>query len=360
MTRLLHIVVILLCASACAWFAQLNSLPEVDNLIDTQVSISSSINSATFEGLKNSAHVAIRQGKYNHEPIVIKAIHELEEASSFIDTLALSFDKVESGEDRVETLLRELFSLKKLNTVALRDTAVFFRAVSRIGPRITALNTISNRGLRRIAIENIRYDSYDLMRAYLDSLWRITESVQYKVDQGVPTREPGWKKGSIAFNPPSVMELGERERVQIRISKNLRRDILTKMPAAETALIDSLIVSDVMIVRLSGDDFDFTSYDEEEQGVTEEGYTQWEFDITPRSTGTHTLFVKVGIVYSVPGIGPTKKFFPVYEKQVQIHVDNIKRLAAFATERWEFLISTFLIPALTWVWSRVRRRKAQV
>jgi hypothetical protein len=63
-------------------------------------------------------------------------------------------------------------------------------------------------------------------------------------------------------------------------------------------------------------------------------------------------------MYNVPGLGPIKKFFPVYEKEIQINVNTWKRLAYFATERWEFLISTFLIPALTWAWSRFRRKKA--
>jgi hypothetical protein len=121
-------------------------------------------------------------------------------------------------------------------------------------------------------------------------------------------------------------------------------------------VIDSVSVSDIMTVKVLGVDFEIVPLDEEEQGVTDDGYTQWEFDVTPQKSGSLDLFVKAGIIYSLPQLGVARKSFPVYERKIDVHVDPLERLAYFVTDRWEFIISTFLIPALSWGYSRIRRR----
>jgi hypothetical protein len=161
-------------------------------------------------------------------------------------------------------------------------------------------------------------------------------------------------KGTLKFTPPKEMVLYEKKRIQVQISKRQQQEFMAKAKA-EGNIIDSVTVSDIMTVKLMGEDFEIIPLDDEEQGVTEQGYTQWEFDITPKESGTLDLYVKAGIVYAVPGLGLTKKSFPVYERRIEVHASPVKRFASFMTERWEFLITTFLIPALSWGYSRIRR-----
>lgn len=168
-----------------------------------------------------------------------------------------------------------------------------------------------------------------------------------------------WISGVIAFNTPLAMNMERKERVQVRISKKFVAEMVETMQRHESVMVDSLITGDIMLVKLLGDDFKITAFDEEEQGVTEDGYTQWEFDVTPLSSGEHDLFLKVGVVYFVPNLGPTKKYYPVYEKQIKVSVSVWQQVAGFATARWEFIVSTIVIPLGAWgiSWWR-RRRKA--
>jgi hypothetical protein len=361
MNRVYPVLAFLLCLSAGWLFIELNSLPQTDILVETQTSLASLVNKSVFERLKRRTNNAIRSGRNTNNFKTRQATRELEQVSAFADTLSLTFDRVEAGEARVQSLQQKITNLNILVRSGLTVPPDFFFPPLKAG--IAKLNTpdrFPDRKFKNLVLENIRYESYDILSMYVDSLNMIAEGMQVYFDTGFPHREETWKKGLISFNPPVNMELSERERIQIRISKDLHADLLKKMPTATTGTLDSLFVSDVMVVRLTGDDFDIMSFDEEEQGVTDEGYTQWEFDVTPRNTGTHALFVKVGIVYNIPGLGPTKKFFPVYERQVQIHVNEWRRAMSFATERWEFLISTFLIPALTWAWRGVKKKRGMV
>lgn len=357
MNRILTIAIAVLWICAFVLFVKINSLPEIDDQVDTQVSLNSLVTNLNFDRLKNSVQAAIRSGSFSKEERVVQSKRELEQVSVLADTLSNYFDKVESGNASAEIIAHKISEIKKINKFGIIDTIPFFKELNRINLRLTELNSISDRRLKKIVLGNIRDDAFYFVRSYVDSLDRMVAGTVYYFSQELSHQEDTWKKGLIAFNPPRVMEVGEHERIQVRISKDLQHDILQQMHASEKAEVDSLLVGDVMIVRMTGDDFEINPFDEEEQGVTDAGYTQWEFDIVPKSSGSHSLFVKVGIVYSVPGLGPTKKFFPVYEKQIQIHVNTWKKIASFASERWEFLISTFLIPALTWAWSRIRKKK---
>jgi hypothetical protein len=224
---------------------------------------------------------------------------------------------------------------------------------------IDRVNKTDDYHLKALQLENIQSEALTILQTYLDSL--ILENSIGSIHVGgreIPKLLEGSSMGLISFNPPANMELDQRYRCKIKISKNLKENLIEQM-TSDQASIDSLLVGDIMIVRLLGEDFTIVSHDEEEQGVLEDGYTQWEFDVTPKKSGLHTLFVKAGIVYHVPNLGPAKKFYPVYERDIEIDVDNIKLVSSFITERWEFLVSSFLIPGLMWIFSEVRRRRKE-
>jgi hypothetical protein len=211
-----------------------------------------------------------------------------------------------------------------------------------------------------LALASLESDLLAALTMSADSLamYASAMSIRFDIIRDIKTSEgPAWVKGQIAFNAPNQMRLQQKERIQVRISKKYSNEILASMSSQESVVSDSLPVGNIMMVKLMGEDFDIVAFDDEEQGVTNDGYTQWEFEVTPKSSGKHELFVKVGIVYYVPNLGPTKKSFPVYEKAIQVEVSTWQVVAAFATERWEFIISTIVIPAGVWGYSRIRTRR---
>ncbi len=213
--------------------------------------------------------------------------------------------------------------------------------------------SIAPRELQKLMLYDLenRY-LYFIISEYDFFVFANFDIIYYSTHDEIPRTK--LEMGSLMFAPPREMVLYEKGRIKVQISKRQQQEFMAKAKA-EGNIIDSVAVSDIMTVKLMGEDFEIIPIDDEEQGVTEQGYTQWEFDITPKESGTLDLYVKAGIVYAVPGLGMTKKSFPVYERKIEVHASPVKRFASFMTERWEFLISTFLIPVLSWGYSRIRR-----
>ena len=173
-----------------------------------------------------------------------------------------------------------------------------------------------------------------------------------------PSISSQWTSGTISFNTPNTMKLGEKVRVRVQVGKKAQQQLLESAMSSDSVSVDSLMVGDIMIVKLIGEAFDITAHDGEEQGVTDEGYTQWEFDVAAKKDGVHELYVKAGIVYNVPSLGNTRKFFPSYERKITVEVSPLDQVSGFIFNRWEFLVSTFLIPGCIWTYSRWRKRRS--
>jgi hypothetical protein len=173
-----------------------------------------------------------------------------------------------------------------------------------------------------------------------------------------PSISSQWTSGTISFNTPERMKLGEKVRVLVKVGKGAQQQLLESAMSGDSVSADSLMVGDIMIVKLIGEAFNITAHDDEEQGVMDEGYTQWEFDVTAKEDGVHELYVKAGIVYNVPSLGNTRKFFPSYERKITIEVSALDQASGFISNHWEFLVSTFFIPGCIWTYSRFRKRRS--
>jgi hypothetical protein len=174
-----------------------------------------------------------------------------------------------------------------------------------------------------------------------------------------PSTSLQWTSRALAFNTPDRMELGEKVRVRVKVSKRAQQQLLESETSGDSLSRDSLIAGDVMIVKLIGDAFNITAHDDEEQGVTDDGYTQWEFDVSAREDGVHKLYVKAGIVGDVPLLGTTtRKFFPSYERKITVEVSVLHQFSGYISKRWEFLVITFLISGCLWSYLRWRKRRS--
>jgi hypothetical protein len=171
------------------------------------------------------------------------------------------------------------------------------------------------------------------------------------------TTSPSSVTGQIAFNAPRAMRLHQKERVHVRISKRFIADMLETMPRKESLLKDTVLVGDIMLIKLLGDDFKISSFDDEEQGVMDDDYTQWEFEVTPLKSGVRDLYLKVGMVYNVPVLGKTKKYLPVYEKQISVEVNVWQQIAGFSVKNWQFIAGTIVIPLALWLFSQFTQRR---
>lgn len=164
--------------------------------------------------------------------------------------------------------------------------------------------------------------------------------------------------GILAFNPPGAMKLGEVVRVEARIapqSAGVSPEALEEGMGGEV-LRDSLRLSTEMTVKLVGAGFAITPLSSETQVIDPTGPTLWRWDVSPTAAGTQPLTLLVSARVQLPGYGIVAKDLPVYERQVVVKVSLGQRLATFANDHLEWIVTGLLVPVAIWLINRRRRK----
>jgi hypothetical protein len=362
-TKVLQIGVLFLWLLCITLIVLLKRTPVFNgDVVMNETALMATVNHENLLSIKRYANKQVNETISQNER-VLEAKKAITQILILTDSIQSHFVKlnediaiIDASNSRVQKIGGILNEIKAVVTANIDTTDTAGNGFWRV-PKFSLSSTDTD--LRRLEATGIEWEVYGLVKFFFNHLLAIVEVKTYKFDIWPPSPKEPFSIGLITNNAPSGMQLNKKERIQIRISRELKEDILESMSKKERVDVDTLMTGDIMTLKLIGEDFSITSYDEEEQGVTAEGFTQWEFDVIPKKTGKHQLLIKVGIVYFVPNLGSTKKFFPVLEKEIEVEVNAVEWIASFASERWEFLISTFVVPALVWSISRwkYRRRK---
>ncbi|MBZ5655748.1 MAG: hypothetical protein LAO56_10790 [Acidobacteriia bacterium] len=167
--------------------------------------------------------------------------------------------------------------------------------------------------------------------------------------------------GQIAFQPPQIMQEGKSETIQVRISRGLNQQItqgLTRAGETQPVTVQNINVAPRMTVKLQGPDFTITPLTADEQAITEQDFTTWEWAVQPLHSGLHDLYLSVGVTLRV-GDKDATKFYPVYDKKISVRVDRMYEAKGFVSTNWQWLTVTILIPLLGIVWKLATKRPAK-
>jgi len=165
--------------------------------------------------------------------------------------------------------------------------------------------------------------------------------------------------GQILFNPPKKMRVGVREKVEVRISKNITEELSTGLKGRGEAQIENISVNTFMKVRLTGDNFDIKPLSEEEQVVSDEGFTQWEYDVIPNKSGNQILQLIVTVRIKIPG-GEEKITYPVFERDINVKANPIYSITHFIEGYWQWIISSviaIIVAIIGLILNELRRRQ---
>ena len=124
------------------------------------------------------------------------------------------------------------------------------------------------------------------------------------------------------FNPPDRMQLGHTERVEVRLTRTLKLDaeLLRHLRGHGEPQLEEIPTTPLMAVTLKGDGFQITPYSDEEQQVSENQLTTWEFDIRALKRGPQLLVMSVSLRIPVPGQTSERKSIPVREVTIDVQV----------------------------------------
>jgi type II secretory pathway pseudopilin PulG len=164
-------------------------------------------------------------------------------------------------------------------------------------------------------------------------------------------------RGRIVFDPPPTMKQGEQQRITVRISPNALEDLTKDMPKDRDIVIDTIDVLPFMTVKLNGDEaFKISSLQPDNQFVSTDRYSEWNYDVRALKSGIHELDLTVGIRLKMKQGGEESRFYPLYARKVAISVGPWYTLTHFATDHWEWFLTVILIPLIGYWW---KTRKGQ-
>lgn len=170
------------------------------------------------------------------------------------------------------------------------------------------------------------------------------------------------EEGRLLYNPPATMEFAQPERVEARITLNPAEPLEEGLEGSGVPVEETLPVATFMKVRLTGSGFDILPLSSEEQIVAGDTFTQWSWDVTPRSTGSQNLVLVVTARVKIPDFGEESKDIQVVERQIEVQVSPAQAAQLFFKNNLEWLgpaVLAALGAALGWAW-RIRKKQPRL
>lgn len=168
-------------------------------------------------------------------------------------------------------------------------------------------------------------------------------------------------EGNVAFNTPSQMNVHETRTIQLLLSpKESIGDLEQKITDDGARAGLSIRISQLMRARLVGNGFDIRAIDSEQQWIPQDGTTEWRWDITPTSAGTHELHLTLDAIVTVGGASASHSI-RVFDRTIKVEVTLLQQAGGFAQRNWQWLWAAIVVPVLGLVgaWWRRRRPKAE-
>ncbi|MDA8078463.1 MAG: hypothetical protein M0Z79_05935 [Nitrospiraceae bacterium] len=155
--------------------------------------------------------------------------------------------------------------------------------------------------------------------------------------------------GQILFNPAEKMTVGIKEIIEVRIAKQISDQFTKGLSGRGVPQIEQIKVGTFMKAHLYGGNFDIKlRSNSEEQTISNEGFTPWEWDVTPQQGGPQTLLLTVTVRLKLPDGREETKDYPVFRRPIIVAVNRAYTTKAFIMKYWQWLITSIIIPFIGW------------
>lgn len=148
--------------------------------------------------------------------------------------------------------------------------------------------------------------------------------------------------GRLLFNPPDRMQLSQVERVEVRLARTLELDpeLLQDLRGSGEPRLEKIPTAPLMAVTLKGDKFRIEALSDEEQSVSQDRITSWEFDIRALERGRQRLVMSVSLRIPVPGESVQRMSIPVREATIDVQVGTPALIGRFVAANWQWFVGT--------------------
>jgi hypothetical protein len=174
-------------------------------------------------------------------------------------------------------------------------------------------------------------------------------------------------EGIIAYSIPKEMIVGKYYSVKLRISKDANKSKLIlgdrEIPINDVSVsskitIESIRVESVMSAQLISEEVSFKieSKSTEFQNIEDNGYTEWQWRITPLRGGSNFLKLLVKVRVKNEG-GEFYKDIIIFDKKVDIKSNALFSFKTWLSNYWQWIISTIIIPFIVWFYRKKSEEK---
>ncbi|MGH3842205.1 MAG: hypothetical protein ACRDS0_12280 [Pseudonocardiaceae bacterium] len=162
------------------------------------------------------------------------------------------------------------------------------------------------------------------------------------------------RPGSILYNPPEQMRVGEAEQIEVRITRQLSADIYKDLKGRGPPRVEESPITADMKVELIGDPeaFDIRAMSSPVQSVFG-SYTEWYWNVTPLSSGIHSLSIKATFLYQ----GQTFKDLPPFERRIEVAVNPLYSTKKWFGGNWTELLAVLGIPSVFTIGTALYKRR---
>jgi hypothetical protein len=163
--------------------------------------------------------------------------------------------------------------------------------------------------------------------------------------------------GRVVYKIPERMRIHSTSHVVLRISNSKSSVAIYDSLQGEvrTSIIPVTQTMEVKLVEPSPDNHKYFEIVADNSAVqlveNGETYTEWSWNVTPIRTGSSQLKVVVSIIRD------GNKKDTVYEDSVLIEKDLPVQVEHFWEKYWQWLIGTFILPFVLWLWKRNKKKE---
>ena len=195
---------------------------------------------------------------------------------------------------------------------------------------------------------------YSQKQPTLETTMHISNSIEKEIEK--------LSSGRILFNPPEEMKVGVKERVVVRLTKDITENLTEGLKVAGAPQIEPIELGTFMTVKLTGgDNFDIKALSTEEQVVKPVGFTEWSWDVRPLKSGRQELHLTVTVRILISGQDEQKIDWPVMDKQISVEVNPPYTFKRFIECYWQWIVATIIsaiavIPIILKLVGRTRKK----
>ncbi len=135
------------------------------------------------------------------------------------------------------------------------------------------------------------------------------------------------------------MRVGVSNRIEVRITRKLSDQLAKGLQGKAGPSIDTLRVGTTMRAKLEGKEFDIGPVGSDVQELPSTGYREWRWDVTPTTSGTHSLFLTVSVLYAKYSNPIEEK---VFERTIDVAINPGYSLRVWLSNNWATLVGALV------------------